>query len=277
MNKVLYVTDLDGTLLNSNIEISSMTSKIINKFINNGGLLTYSTSRSFYTCKKILSTLNFELPCITHGGAFVVDAKTGCILKSNCMDFTVYLDILKKAEFLGLNPFVFGLLKNGKEILMYRNPVNSAQTNFINERIMRSDKRLIRVSEYPLPNKIINLTFLYQRNELGELEKYIDEKYGDTVGLKIVKDIYNLNYVSLEVSHKSANKGKMLSWLCAFLDISISNTCVFGDQMNDLDMFNIAGKRIAVSNADSKLKELSDEIIESNNDDGVANYLIKLI
>jgi len=60
------------------------------------------------------------------------------------------------------------------------------------------------------------------------------------------------------------------------LDIPLSNTVVFGDYLNDLDMFKVAGYSIAMGNALPEVKSLAHRVISSNVDQGVIFYLESL-
>ena len=68
----------------------------------------------------------------------------------------------------------------------------------------------------------------------------------------------------------------MLKKMTEYLDISLSNTVVFGDYLNDLDMFKVAGYSIAVENALPEVKCMADQVIPSNIDQGVLVYLESL-
>ena len=65
----------------------------------------------------------------------------------------------------------------------------------------------------------------------------------------------------------------MVKTLAKRLGISLDNTVVFGDYLNDLDMFNIAGHSIAMGNSLQEIKDSANEIIESNAQGAVLNYL----
>lgn len=67
----------------------------------------------------------------------------------------------------------------------------------------------------------------------------------------------------------------MLEYVSEYLGVDFENITVFGDQANDKEMFEKAGTKIAVHNANQELKVLADIVIESNDDDGVAQYLEK--
>ena len=277
MNKKLYVTDLDGTLLNKNIELSKFSTETLNKLIDNGVNITYSTSRSFYTASKLLKEVRFSTPCITFNGVYVIQPNSGEIIKKNLLEHEIYQDIYDTSKNMKLIPFIFGKTINGEEKLLYDSPDNNAQIKFIQERKERKDKRLHEVKNKCNLEEIINLNYLYSLDELLPLKEIICNKYKNEVSIKVIKDIYNDGYFTLEISNKQANKGDMLTYISSMLGVELINVTVFGDQSNDLEMFEIAGTRVAVKNANEEIKKLADVIVDSNDNDGVTKYLAGLI
>ena len=79
--KTLYVSDLDGTLLQSNERTSDYTNMVINKLTDKGMLFSYATARSLITAKKAAKGINAKIPLIVYNGAFIIDNVTGEILK----------------------------------------------------------------------------------------------------------------------------------------------------------------------------------------------------
>ncbi len=83
-------------------------------------------------------------------------------------------------------------------------------------------------------------------------------------------DIYS-DYYWLEISDRKGNKKDALIFLKSYLNAD--KIISFGDNLNDLPMFEISDEKIAVSNAAVDLKKYSTKVIESNDNDGVALYL----
>lgn len=75
------------------------------------------------------------------------------------------------------------------------------------------------------------------------------------------------------ISDKNVSKGKALEYIADHLGIPAKEFAVLGDSENDIEMFKVAGFRIAVANADIRLKELADLITPSNDGDGVVDAL----
>lgn len=275
MDNKLYVTDLDGTLLNSEIEASDHTVKVINELIAHGIKITFSTSRSIYTASILLKNIDFELPCITFNGAFITDMKTKQIVQKNLLTHETYDEIVACASKLGLKPYVFGINSNKEERLLYESPENVAQQQFLCERKLRNDKRLQPKLHEERLHEVINCSFLYTYDTVQELKEQLLHSLGESVSIKVIKDIYNDGYYTLEVSNKNANKGDMLICLAQMLGVPLKDITVFGDQSNDMEMFALAGTSVAVENASEELKHKATTIIKSNNEDGVAEYIFQ--
>ena len=81
----------------------------------------------------------------------------------------------------------------------------------------------------------------------------------------------------LDVNRKGVSKGKAISYLCDYLEIDRNATVCFGDSDNDLSMFRVVGKGIAVENASEKIKENADEIIGTVWEGSVFKYIDNIL
>ena len=86
MEKILYVTDLDGTLLNRQDRISPFSIQVINSLVEKGMLFTYATARSLTSASVVTQGLSTNIPVIAYNGAFILQPSTGEILSKE--DFT---------------------------------------------------------------------------------------------------------------------------------------------------------------------------------------------
>lgn len=75
--KTLYVSDLDGTLLNQEARLSAYTAETLNLLIEEGLPFTYATARSVHSARIVAAGLQTRLPVITYNGVFLQDAQTG--------------------------------------------------------------------------------------------------------------------------------------------------------------------------------------------------------
>jgi Cof subfamily protein (haloacid dehalogenase superfamily) len=82
---------------------------------------------------------------------------------------------------------------------------------------------------------------------------------------------------AVEVGPVGLDKGAGLAWLCDHLDIDAADVLVFGDEINDLSMFAFAGRAVAVANASEPVLLAADEIAPANTADGVAVVIERLL
>lgn len=80
--RTLYVTDLDGTLLNTKDRINPESLRIINGLVERGMLFTYATARSRESASVVAQGLTLTMPVIVYNGVFLLCPDTGEILSS---------------------------------------------------------------------------------------------------------------------------------------------------------------------------------------------------
>ena len=89
------------------------------------------------------------------------------------------------------------------------------------------------------------------------------------------EDSYEEKWFS--IGNQNSSKGSALKYLADFLSIPIKNSIAIGDDRNDISMFQASGFSVAMGNSDSKIKSLADYVTTSNNSDGVAKFLERIL
>lgn len=263
--KTLYVSDLDGTLLRSDETISEFTCKIINGLVEKGVLFSYATARSVYTAKKVTAGLDAKIPLIVYNGTFIYDNKSGQLLVSNVFDERIN-DVISDLIKNNVYPITYAYINEEEKYSFCEEKCSVAMQKFLNSR--RGDER-----ENPVDNEkklyegeLFHITCIDEEEKLRPLyEKYKDEYY-----CTFYRDMYTQEQW-LEIMPTNVSKANAIEQLKEYL--KCDKVVVFGDQMNDIDMFKIADECYAVKNAIDELKELATGVIESNDDDGVAKWL----
>lgn len=114
LNKnILYISDLDGTLLRSNQMTSAYTNQVINRMTERGILFSYATARSIHTARIVTEGLNAKIPLILYNGVFIMDNQSGEIINANYFDDGVY-SLLEDLFSQNVYPTVYSML-DGKE------------------------------------------------------------------------------------------------------------------------------------------------------------------
>lgn len=269
MMKTLYISDLDGTLLNTKGKISDYSIKIINDLIGQGMIFTYATARSLVSASPVTTGLVKNLPLIVYNGTFIVNGEDGKIIHKNIFDLK-QVEIVKKAmSDNNIIPMVYALVNDRERVTIINQNLHDGVKHYLKNR--QTDYR-------------INLTC--DQNSLYEGEIYYFTVIGDYEDLKPVytqlKDYpdYNITFQQeiyreeywLEIMPQAASKASAILKLKEILECD--KIVCFGDAINDIPMFKISDECYAMNNAVDDLKKEATAIIPSNDEDGVANWLL---
>lgn len=263
--KTLYVSDLDGTLLRSDETISEYTIDVLNRVIDSKVPFAFATARSLITTRKVISGIDKRILLIVYNGAFIIDNQSGKILRGNYFDDSVYevIDTLISHE---VYPIVYAYIDENEKFSFVPQLCTEGMNKFLQSR--KGDVRT---------NPVKSLQDLKKGNIfyitcIGEPEKLrpFYEKYKDVYHCVYDTDIYT-NEQWFEIMPAAASKSNGVNQLKELL--KCDRVVVFGDGLNDIDMFEHADEAYAVSNAREELKKYATQIIDSNNDDGVARWI----
>lgn len=265
----LYVSDLDGTLLNDEQKINDKSVGILNDLIGRGLHFSIATARSLDSAWKIIKPLKLKMPFILHNGVFVHDTATSRNILSNFLDNGVSAEILDYLEQNGFSPFLFTSNENTGNKVFYKGIYNKGQEYYVDNRLANGDKRFHEVDNLkPFLDQKITTIVLIGDTGLDSAFHYLKGKYDLTFHYTI--DIYT-NDPWLEITHKKANKRDALQFLKNYTHAD--ELIVFGDNLNDLPMFEISDYSYAVKNANEQVLKAATGVIESNTNDGVALFL----
>ena len=265
--KTLYVTDLDGTLLRSDQKTSEFTNATINALVQSGMLFSYATARSWHTAHKAAEGMTAAFPLIVYNGAFILDNASGKHLLENFFEKASAEKLLRDLIDGGIQPIVYAFV-DGKEKFSYqRDAVNAATWEFILTRTGDSRERPVTGTEELLKGDIFYFACIDEPEKLRPFYA----RYAEAHHCLYHRDIYS-NEQWLEIMPKKASKANAILQLKALL--GCDRLVVFGDAVNDLDMFHAADEAYAVENAVPELKAAATAVIGSNDDDGVAKWLL---
>ena len=268
--KTLYVSDLDGTLMRSSIELSSYTIAKINELISHGLSFTYATARSINSAREIAGDLKIELPVVTRNGAVLADNSTGKYIERKIFT-SEQVDRLKAmSSVIGRYGFVSCFVGDNMYKQCLEGEHSSEFQGYIDYYTGRNDKnlRLVSDQEELFIGDPGYLTLIASKEVLvpyyNDVVKYSDWE------IVFSRDSYRDEYW-LEVAPKNSTKAKSLQILKE--QLGFDRLVVFGDSVNDKSMFEIADEAYAVSNAIDDLKAMATSVIGTNDEDAVARFL----
>lgn len=268
--KTLYVTDLDGTLLNPAARVSEYSVNVINQLVEKGMLFTYATARSLVSASVATRGLTAKIPVIAYNGAFIIKPDTGEVLYSVKFTAEEMQNVREVLEQKHISPLVYSIIDGAERLSWIIDCENEGIRNYLSRR--QGDRRLrpIQGSNGLYDGEVFYFNCVGTYEELKPLHDAVkmDTRYVCT----LQKELYQPEYFceimpAMATKARAINKLKEL-WGC---DRIVS----FGDAINDIPMFLISDECYAVENAVEELKALATGIIASNEQDGVAKWLLE--
>ena len=253
----LVASDLDGTLLDKNKEITPRLYHALEQMNEQGIYFVPATGRPFSTVPQAIKALPFLRYVITSNGAAIYDAvEKKAIIENNLSPNAVdaVIPIAKRLPVITENLSPYGLTESHvRYILNSRTPVE----NFW-EKMQKSHATL----------ENINLIFRDM-----DLRKQVWAELR-ALGLCSVTASTPEN---IEITSPLATKAKALETLCALLGIEAEHVLALGDSDNDLPMLEFAGIGVAMANGEAHIKAAADMIAEDCNHFGAAKILEQLL
>jgi len=269
---VLYVSDLDGTLLNSAGTLSSRASVDLAHLLRNGMQFTIATARSWTTTQRAIAGLPITLPIILHNGAVTFEPVSRSVSAAIAFTPGNIESLLKLLRSQELSPLVSSV-EGGSELVSYlRGTADQGVLHFWNAR-PNDPRRSPRRDWAALPrDDVVGVSTIgtgSQVQRLGETLAPLAATRGWDV--RIRADTYHPEWSWLEIAPPRSSKGEAVVALARRL--GARRLIVFGDHSNDIGMFAVADESYAVSNATPELRSLATGVIGSHDDDGVVAWL----
>lgn len=263
--KTLYLSDLDGTLLNSRQTLSEYTVNTVNRLLGMGMIFSYATARSYITASKVTKGIEPPIPLIVYNGSFIMENGTGKVLRSNYFDRSDSERILNILLESNIYPIVYAFIDGIEKFSYVKELCTGKMIEFLDTR--KGDKR-----DNPVNASDLGKGDIFYFNCIDSEEKLIPvyENLRDEFSCVYSRDIYGGTYW-LELMPASATKASAALQLKEML--GCGRIVCFGDGKNDLSLFEIADERYAVENADEELKRAATAVIGGCDEDGVAKWL----
>lgn len=267
MYKIIF-TDIDGTLRNSKRELTKRTISAVKKVTKKGILVVLCSGRSQKYTANVSKECGASQYVITSNGANIYDYEKDKDLYTNVMDKKACIELYNIA------------IKAGVRLVMNVGPVrvvNKLRKMDGLETELKTDIETF-VNENNIAQCLIEDTDFEKIKPLKEdIEKVknveIKNQHKSLTDPKAPRE----GTIYYDIANIDSNKGNAVKKLCEILDIDLKDTIAIGDSYNDIPMFEVAGYNVVMGNADEEVKKYADEITLTNDEDGVAVFLEKLI
>ncbi len=250
----LIITDVDGTLLDSNKHLPETIIDAVRKAHQEGILITIASGRSKCSLAGILKTLNITIPHIGSCGAYLAEAD-GAILAHTHLTKDESATVVRAAY---TEQDIWGIIYQNIDVMIGDPKGYTRMRQYIQENLVCEVDLL---AEHLPPATKIDV--MGKPEVLMRIRRQIEQQ---TMALTITSE----KSFCMEITASGINKGTGVMRLAELLNITPSRIAVIGDGYNDLSMFRVAGLSIAMGNAPSDIKEQASCIAPSNDHAGVA-------
>ncbi|MGL5328591.1 MAG: Cof-type HAD-IIB family hydrolase [Peptostreptococcaceae bacterium] len=269
MNYKLIVTDMDGTLLGTDHEISNENKMALEEAFNEGIKVTVATGRMHSSAKAHIDFLDLDVPIISCNGALIKDSKTEEIIYSNTIDTKKCLKII---EVLEKHKVYYQFYS--EDLLMCKKRENEDADIIRMNRLISNGVNLVSKSNLleDIKKRGILKVIIVEEKNISILED-IAKDINCIDGLEMTKSWFN----NIEIMAKGSNKGNAVKIIADHLKVNKNEIIAFGDNYNDISMLEYVGTGVAMGNADEYVQSKADLVTKPNYEDGVAKAIYELI
>jgi len=268
--KPIYITDLDHTFLRSDQSVSDFSTEVWNTKCKDA-ILSVATARSFQKTHDFLDKLHLDAPMILLDGTMIVSPDKK-LIDVKLINKELGNAIINEGKKFNIHPFVIALKDMElNEAFLFPTTLNMHQHGVLEN--YRNDPRMLECKNIRAMDMNLKLVYFGDHKTLKPLHDHLEKTFGKELEYKLSPEKYSDGYF-LTILHPEGDKAHALKKVMDYLGRDPADVTVFGDSINDIGMFKLAGTSVAVSNALDEVKAVADVILEhSNDEDGVARYL----
>ncbi|MBR1543743.1 MAG: HAD hydrolase family protein [Muribaculaceae bacterium] len=268
--KTLYVSDLDGTLLNSHSKVSNGTALMLNRVIEAGGLFSVATARTPATATGLLTDVHVSLPMLTLSGAGWWDNINRRYTHVEAIPPEVVCAVADVMERHGVNPFVYR--RHGSLLHTHHHgEMSEVERRFVAERQGLPLKRFF-LDEDDIRHNPDEAILMFSHRGYEQLRPVVEELRRDIpCQVMFYHDIVDPDIGLLEVYAAGCTKADAVLRLAA--EVGAERVITFGDNRNDIPMLRAATHSVAMGNAFPEVKAVASEVTGTNDEDAVARWI----
>ena len=267
MKYKLIAVDLDGTLYNDQIKITSDTLNAMIKAQDMGIRIALASGRplpGLFHARDLLKLKDHHGMLVAYNGGKIVDTTTNEVLYDKYIPHELALELLEHYKDYPVTPII------DDEKVLYVTDKNAYR---VKEEAYNDSMECVEV-----PSLIEHLDF-HLNKILTTVDPSKTYEVLETIGMPFRDQITFVRTAPyyIEAIPVGTSKAAGLSKVCNDLSIDPSEVIAFGDAENDLEMIKFAGHGVAMGNACDELKEAANEVTLTNNEDGIAHTLNHLL
>ena len=259
MKAKLFVTDMDGTLLNSQRKVTDGVKAAIKKAVDAGVIFTVATGRMHISALPYVKDLGVNVPIITYNGA-LVKTVDGEELFASYLDRKLVEELVEFAESRNLYIQIYS-----NEKLYYREE-NDKSSYYRCAAGVKGNPVGDELEKFM--DKVPKLLIMVDTPEEGDrvVEAVSQQFEGRIVAVKSTP-------IYIELIKPGVNKATAIERLAEKYSIPMEFVLAIGDSNNDLTMIEAAGFGVAMGNANENVKKIAGYEVTDCDHDGIAEAI----
>lgn len=262
----LIAVDLDGTLLNEEKKIQEKTRQTLLEAQRRGHIVAIATGRPYRATEAYYQSLSLDTPVVNFNGALVHhphDRDWGVFHQP--LELETAKTIIKTCEAFQVKNIIVEVTDD--IYLRYHDSLIVDAFGVGGPKFQTGDLKEL------LNDDPTSLVIYPHDDQVDDLHDLIENTHAEVIEQRVWGAPWRL----IEIVRKGLNKAVGLEKIAEFYDIPQERIIAFGDETNDLEMIRYAGHGVAMANAIDELKNIADTVTKSNNEDGIAEYLRKIL
>lgn len=260
----LVATDLDGTLLNSQKEVSKENREAIAKLKEHGIMFGIASGRPIETTRALIKGWGLEKDVSfimgMNGGA-IYDVRRREKEDYHLLEGETVIDIMRFFEDMDV---IFQVLVGADRYVNKSTEETRAHAKLYGENEILTDLYAF------LENRTVNKLIIYCDPEYMPLVVERSKKYKNEDCVGFMTANYLFEYVDPII-----NKGYGICKLCNHFGCELDHVVAFGDEANDLEMLMVAGMGVSMKNGSKEVKETANYVSTYTNDENAIAHFIE--
>jgi len=270
----LVCIDMDGTLLNSKHKVSNASKQALLEAHNMGALIVISTGRMYSDAEYFSNLIGVKAPVIASNGAFIKDKDDNEAIYKSILEEKLFMELLNIFIKYNVYPTFYTpqkaycgslIIKFFVEYIKLRGAMSSS-TKIKYIKTMKQWEKVFKIEK----DNIVKCEVMHKDCE--RLRK-VRSEIQKINGIEIVSS----SKYNIEITSKGVSKGRAVEKLASYYNIKKDEIIAIGDSENDISMIEFAGMGIAMGNAIDRVKQKSNFITDTNDNEGVAKAINKFI
>ena len=271
-DRTLYVSDLDGTLLDNDSQLSQGTITMLNHIISErGGLFTVATARTPATVVPLMQQVHATLPFIVIGGAAMWNPVKDSYEHTRAISQATINAVADVFDRHGLYPFIYR--RHGSMLYTHHcGPLSPQEESFVAARQNLPLKKFL-LDDDDYRHSDDEALLIFSMNKYAVLKALAEDLRASvsTCQVMVYHDNFDPSEGYLEIFTAGTSKAGAIRNLAR--EVGAHRIVVFGDNRNDIAMMQAADHSVAVDNAFPEVKAAATEVIGVNTADSVAHWI----